>query len=115
LQFLLEVSSITSKATNYRVCNKCARFCKFKPNYIAYIFACLLIKLCQFSICLTFLRNGLTLKKAGLISIDAGLISIEDGLISMEAGLILIESSGEHDVYFEVKRLQFLLDVSNIL
>ena len=59
---------------------------------IAYIFAGLLIKLCQFSICLTFLRNGLTLKEAGLISIDAG-------LISMEAGLISIETSGEHDVY----------------
>jgi hypothetical protein len=76
---------------------------------IAYIFACLLIKLCQFSICLTFLRSGLTLKEAGLIpkdagviSIDAGLISIDAVLISMEAGLISIESSGEHDVYFEV-------------
>ena len=99
---------------DYSVCNKCARFCKFKPNY--YIFAWLLIKLCQFSICLTFLRNGLTLKEAGLtlkeaglISIDAGLISmetglisIEDGLISMEAGIISTESSGEHDVYYEV-------------
>jgi hypothetical protein len=73
LQFLLEVPNITSKATNYSVCNKCARFCKFKPNYIAYVLACLLIKLCQFSICLTFLRNGLTLKEAGLISIEAGL------------------------------------------
>jgi hypothetical protein len=62
---------------------------------IAYIFACLLIKLCQFSICLTFLRNGLTLKEAGLISIDAE-------LISMEAGLISIESSGEHDVISQV-------------
>ena len=77
---------------------------------IGYIFAWLLIKLCQFSICLTFLRNGLTLKEAGLISIDAGLISmeaglisIEDGIISMEAGLISTESSGEHDVYFDVK------------
>ena len=77
---------------DYSVCNKCARFCKFKPHYIAYIFACLLIKLCQFSICLTFLRNGLTLKEAGLISMEAGLILIEDGLIS-------IETSGEHDVY----------------
>jgi hypothetical protein len=46
---------------------------------------------------------------------EAGLISIENGLISMEAGLISIESSGEHDVYFEVKRLQFLLEVSNNL
>ena len=45
---------------------------------------------------------------------EAGLISIEDGLISMEAGLISIETSGEHDVYFEVERLQFLLEVSNI-
>ena len=94
---------------DYSVCNKCARFCKFKPHHIAYVLACLLIKLCQFSICLTFLRNGLTLKEAGLISMDAGLISmeaglisIEDGLISMEAGLISIETSGEHDVYFEV-------------
>jgi hypothetical protein len=69
---------------------------------IAYIFACLLIKLCQFSICLTFSRSGLTSKEAGLIPIDAGLISIDAGLISMEAGLISIESSGEHDVYFEV-------------
>jgi hypothetical protein len=34
---------------------------------------------------------------------EAGLISKEDGLISMEAGLISIESSGEHDVYLEVK------------
>jgi hypothetical protein len=33
---------------------------------------------------------------------EAGLISIEDGLISMEDGLISTESSGEHDVYFEV-------------
>ena len=61
------------------------------PHYIAYIFACLLIKLCEFSSCLTFLRNGLTLKEAGLISIEAGLISIDAGLISMEAGLISIE------------------------
>jgi hypothetical protein len=60
---------------------------------IAYIFACHLIKLCHFGICLTFLRNGLTLKKTGLISMEAGLISKEDGLISMEAGLISIESS----------------------
>ena len=52
--------------------------------------------------------------EAGLISIEDGLISIEDGLISMEAGLISIESSGEHDVYFEVKLLQFLLEVPNI-
>ena len=109
LQFLLEVPNITSKATNYSVCNKCARFCKLKPHYIAYIFAWLLIKLCQFSIWLTFLRNGLTLREAGLISIDAGLISmeaglisIEDGLISVEAGLISIETSGEHDVVFQV-------------
>ena len=70
---------------------------------IAYIFDCLLIKLSQFSICVTFLRNGLTLKKkAGLISMEAGLISIEDGLISMEAGLISIETSGENDVIFQV-------------
>jgi hypothetical protein len=69
---------------------------------ITYIFAWILIKLCQFSICLTSLRNGLTLKEAGLISIDAGLISIDAGLISMEAGLISIPTSGEHDVYFEV-------------
>jgi hypothetical protein len=90
---------------------------------IVYIFDCLLIKLSQFSICVTFLRNGLTLKKAGLFSIDAGLISmeaglisiedglismdaelisIEDGLISMEAGLISIQTSGEHDVIFQV-------------
>jgi hypothetical protein len=34
---------------------------------------------------------------------EAGLISKEDGQISMEAGLISIESSGEHDVYLEVK------------
>jgi hypothetical protein len=33
---------------------------------------------------------------------EAGLISIEDGLISMEAGLISIETSGEHDVVFQV-------------
>jgi hypothetical protein len=33
---------------------------------------------------------------------EAGLISIEDGLISMEAGLISIETSGEHDVIFQV-------------
>jgi hypothetical protein len=32
----------------------------------------------------------------------AGLISVEDGLISMEAGLITIETSGEHDVIFQV-------------
>ena len=67
--------------------------CRTSSDY--YIFAWLLIKLCQFSICLTFLRNGLTLK-------DSGLISIEDGLISMEAGLISIETSGEHDVVFQV-------------
>jgi hypothetical protein len=46
---------------------------------------------------------------------EAGLISIEDGLISMEAGLISIETSGEHDVYYEVYRLKFLLEVSNNL
>jgi hypothetical protein len=33
---------------------------------------------------------------------EAGLISIDDGLISMEAGLISIETSGEHDVIFQV-------------
>ena len=83
---------------------------------IAYIFAWFLIKLCQFSICLTFLRNGLTLKEAGLISIDAvlismeaGLFSIEDGLISMEAGLISIETSGEHDVYFKFNDCNFYM------
>ena len=42
---------------------------------------------------------------------EAGLISIEAGLISMEAGLISIESSEEHDVIFQVYRLQFLLEV----
>jgi hypothetical protein len=29
----------------------------------------------------------------------------------MQAGLISIESSGEHDVIFQVYRLQFLLEV----
>jgi hypothetical protein len=33
---------------------------------------------------------------------ESGLISIEDGLISMEAGLISIETSGEHDVIFQL-------------
>jgi hypothetical protein len=95
LQFLFEVSNITSKATNYtaRVINV-PDFVSSSPT-TAYLFACLLIKLCQLSICLTFLQNGLTLK-------EAGLISIEDGLISMEAGLISIETSGGHDVYFDV-------------
>ena len=51
----------------------------------------------------------------GLISMEAGLISIEDGLISMEAGLISIETSGEHNVILQVKRLQFLHEVSNNL
>ena len=84
---------------DYSVCNKCARFFKFKPHYIAYVLACLLIKLCQFSICLTFFTKRLTLKEAGLISMEAGLISIDAGLIYMEAGLISIETSGDHDVY----------------
>jgi hypothetical protein len=74
----------------------------FSLSCLCHVFACLLIKLCQFSICLTFLRNGLTLKEAGRISIDAGLISMEAGLISIEDGLISIATSGEHDVYFEV-------------
>jgi predicted amidophosphoribosyltransferase len=76
---------ITSTATNYSVCNKCARFCKFKPNYCLY--CCSSFNKIM-SVCLYFLRNGLTIKEAGLIL--------------MEAGLISLASSGEHDVYFEV-------------
>ena len=108
MQFLLEVYLINSKARITAFVINVPGFVSSIPT-IAYIFAWLLIKLCQFSICLTFLRNGLTLKEAGLISMDAGLISmeaglisIEDGLISMEAGLISIETSGDHDVYYEV-------------
>jgi hypothetical protein len=128
LQFLLEVSNITSKATNYTafVINV-PDFVSSSPT-IAYILDCILIKLCQLSICLYFFTKRANFKEAGLISIDAGLISreaglisreagllsIEDGLISVEAGLISIETSGEHDVIFQVQRLQFLLEVSNI-
>ena len=39
---------------------------------------------------------------------EAELVSIEDGLIS-------IETSGEHNVIFQVKRLQFLHEVPNNL
>jgi hypothetical protein len=82
LQFLLEVYLITSKERITAFVISLQGFLSSSPT-IAYIFACLLIKLCQFSICLIFLRNGLTLKEAGLIS--------------MEAGLISIENSGEHN------------------
>ena len=100
---------ITSKARITAFAINVPGFVSSSPT-IAYIFDCLLIKLSQFSICVTFLRNGLTLKKkaglisidAGLISMEAGLISIEDGLISMEAGIISIETSGENDVIFQV-------------
>ena len=113
------ITSIKARITEFVI--SVPGFVSSSPTISAYIFDCLLIKLCQFSICLTFLQNGLTLKEAGLISIEdglismeAGLISIEDGLISMEAGLISIETSGEHDVIFQVRRLQFLHEVSNI-
>jgi hypothetical protein len=107
LQFSHKVYLITSKARITAFVISAPGVVSSSPT-IAYLFACLLIKLCQLSICLPFLQNGLTLKEAGLISIDAGLISmeaglisIEDGLISMEAGLISIETSGEHDVIFQ--------------
>jgi hypothetical protein len=95
LQVLLEVSNITSKATNYTA------FVIYVPDFvsssstIAYILDCILIKLCQLSICLYFCTKCANFKEAGLISIDAG-------LISREAGLVSIETSGEHDVIFQV-------------
>ena len=106
MQFSHKVYLITSKARITAFVISAPGVVSSSPT-IAYLFACLLIKLCQLSICLPFLQNGLTLKEAGLISIDAG-------LISMEAGLISIETSGEHDVIFQVRRLQFLHEVSNI-